>query len=134
MNVSDWPEELCVFEGDFAVVDGDIDNAEGFGRIWVRSSGNHLPQQFSLKLGSAVLRIAAFSQTIGSEFLSFVIADKGWIAKIRSIQNDCIRLSLTGFFSEISSQTEPCLSTRSCNKERLSPFWPPRFTEISNNV
>jgi hypothetical protein len=97
MNISDWPEELCVFEGDFSVVDGDIDNADGFGRIWVRSHGNHLPQQFSLKIGSDVLRIAASSQTSGSDFLSFVIADRGWIAKIRSIQNGGIRLSLYGF-------------------------------------
>lgn len=96
MRGRDWPIQARVFDGEFSLVEGELDSADGFGRIWIMPVGNRLPQEFVLKLGSEKLRIAATSQNVGTELFSFAGADKGWVANIRPTEEGNIQLSLYG--------------------------------------
>ena len=96
MRGGDWPDEARVFDGEFSLVDGDFHSADGFGRIWIMPVGNRLPQEFVLKLGSEKLRIAAISQTVGTELFGFAGSDKGWVANVSQTRDGNIQLSLYG--------------------------------------
>ena len=91
-----WPKELVVFDGYLELLHGEINLANGFGRIWIQPSGNRLPQEFNIKLGPNVLHLKANSQSIGTKLSSFLDSDKGWVAKVSYGQNNEVRLILYG--------------------------------------
>jgi hypothetical protein len=94
MNSTDWPQQLQIFKGEFSLLEGELEDRDGFGRVWFNPIGSALLQQFLVKCGSQTIRLESSSQQVGDELRRLVSADKGWIARIETRGQDKIYLTL----------------------------------------
>ena len=94
MKSSSWPQQLEEFTGEFSIIEGELEDRDGFGRIWIAPIGEALRQQFLLRCGSTTIRLESVSQESGDELRRMVSADRGWIARVLEIGQKKILLTL----------------------------------------